>query len=344
MQSDVAQRGPWARGVVQGGGQGDSPAAPGGRQGLPVPGLGQSQPVPLALVASADAGELNQLAELIRPDCRAVTADGIEAAFRMACAQSPDLLLVDVDLADGNGIELCRRLRADERSAGLPILLISNRQDAALYEMAFRNGVSDIVARPLRRAELLARLRHQLRLRRREQTLLEYALHDSLTRLPNRSLCMDRLHQALLQDQRDGRITALLFVDLDKFKQINDSLGHEAGDAVLCEVARRLRAGVRGGDTVGRMGGDEFVVVLRALPDVDRARTIARSLLEAFRAPYDWKGECLRPGISIGMACSPDSGLQARALLARADAAMYRAKQQGRGCLVCDEADSGAAG
>lgn len=343
MRSKAAQREQWSRSVASGEEQGGHPLAPGDGSGWPGSGPDESLSVPFILLAGADAGEIDRIAGLIRPDCRSVAVDGIDAAFRQACAQPPDLLLVDVDLSDGNGIELCRRMRADQRTEGIPILLISAVTDTALYEMAFRNGASDVVARPLRRAELLARLRHQLRQRRREKALLKFALHDSLTDLPNRSLCMDRLHQALLQDQRDGRVTALLFIDLDKFKLINDSFGHEAGDAVLREVARRLRAGVRAGDTVGRMGGDEFVIVLRGLPDPASARKIALDLLSAFHLPFDWQGEAMILGISIGLAQSPRDGRQARALLARADAAMYLAKQQGRGRLVC-EGDPGGSG
>jgi diguanylate cyclase (GGDEF)-like protein len=160
--------------------------------------------------------------------------------------------------------------------------------------------------------------------------LARLALHDSLTDLPNRALFRDRLIQATTNAPANGRYAALLYVDLDRFKHINDSLGHAIGDKLLQTVARRLLGCVRSTDTVSRQGGDEFVVLLA---DIDHSRdavTCAEKLLGALEAPYRIGEHELRISASIGVAIFPDDAGEAEALLRCADSAMYQAKYHGR--------------
>jgi len=161
--------------------------------------------------------------------------------------------------------------------------------------------------------------------------LLRLASHDVLTGLANRSLLMDRLDQALAMARRGRRQVAVLFIDLDRFKNINDSLGHEAGDQVIVEAGRRLSASVRKGDTVARLGGDEFVVLM---PDIEHSRAAAilsAKLQEALLLPMNVFGHEFSPICSIGISVYPRDGADSHALLKNADAAMYRAKELGRG-------------
>jgi diguanylate cyclase (GGDEF)-like protein/PAS domain S-box-containing protein len=168
--------------------------------------------------------------------------------------------------------------------------------------------------------------------RRAMQRALERAaLHDSLTDLPNRTLLTDRLEQASAICDRDGQPLALLFIDLDDFKSVNDGAGHVLGDALLVHVARLLVANVRPGDTVARFGGDEFVVLCPGAGRV-KALEIAERLLAAVRAPFDCDGRRLYVSASIGLALSPPS--PAGTLLQRADASVYDAKARGRGQVV----------
>ena len=164
-----------------------------------------------------------------------------------------------------------------------------------------------------------------------ERALERAALHDSLTGLPNRTLLGDRLEQAAAVCERDGEPLAVLFLDLDDFKAVNDGAGHVLGDAVLVHVAAQLRAHVRPGDTVARFGGDEFVVVCPGAGR-EKALDIAQRLLTAVRAPLDVDGRRLYASSSIGVAISPPAATSA--LLARADAAVYDAKARGRGQVV----------
>ena len=163
-----------------------------------------------------------------------------------------------------------------------------------------------------------------------EQFILHLATHDALTGLPNRHLLSDRIQQALVQVQRENRQAAVLFIDLDQFKTINDSLGHEVGDLLLKEVAQRLVANLRSRDTVARSGGDEFVVVLPDIRDAQEAASVAQKLLAALIAPYQISENVLRTSASIGAAIFPEDGENAETLLKNSDLAMYYAKERGR--------------
>jgi diguanylate cyclase (GGDEF)-like protein len=163
------------------------------------------------------------------------------------------------------------------------------------------------------------------------QQLRHLATHDALTGLPNRVLLDDRLQQAIAHADRDLRSFALLVCDLDRFKLINDSLGHRAGDELLQEVARRLTTVVRTADTVARFGGDEFVLIGTSIGDAQDAADLATRVMDVLQAPVRIAGIDIHTSPSIGIAMYPDDGTSMQALLAHADAAMYSAKQQGRG-------------
>ena len=157
------------------------------------------------------------------------------------------------------------------------------------------------------------------------------ALHDSLTRLPNRSLLEDRIVQAMAAAERSGAHFALMFLDLDRFKTINDSLGHHYGDKLLQAVAQRLAQSVRAEDTVARIGGDEFVVLLGAIGLPTVAAGIAQKLLDALAVPLIVEGQEQNVSVSIGISMYPDDGVHLRDLMSNADSAMYHAKKMGRG-------------
>lgn len=163
------------------------------------------------------------------------------------------------------------------------------------------------------------------------QTRLDFlAHHDVLTALPNRLLFNDRLHHAIERAQRDKSALALLFIDLDRFKNINDSLGHHVGDLLLIEAARRIKSLARRADTVARFGGDEFVVLMESGASHESAAHLAEKLVVAFKQPFTVTGTVLHIGCSIGITLYPDDGTDAVNMLKNADAAMYRAKESGR--------------
>ena len=163
-----------------------------------------------------------------------------------------------------------------------------------------------------------------------EHQLSHQATHDALTGLPNRAMLTDRLDQALGRARRHHRMCGALYVDLDRFKIVNDTLGHAGGDALLVEVAARLQAAVRETDTVARLGGDEFVVICEELDGVHHAIEIAARIIDAIRAPFRLRSDDASVSASIGIALSADGTDSADAILANADIAMYRAKDNGR--------------
>ncbi|MGE4296981.1 MAG: diguanylate cyclase [Desulfovibrionaceae bacterium] len=167
-----------------------------------------------------------------------------------------------------------------------------------------------------------------------EKRIRHMALHDTLTGLPNRILLMDRLRQAVLEAKRYKTLLAVLFVDLDHFKPINDTLGHEVGDAVLRQVATRLRRELRSMDTVARFGGDEFVVVLQNIETREAAERVATKCIDALCTPFEACGTSCRLSASIGISVFPDHGEDEDTLLKAADQAMYTVKHAGK-CNYC---------
>ncbi len=157
------------------------------------------------------------------------------------------------------------------------------------------------------------------------------AYHDTLTRLPNRALFEDRLSHALASVRRDSSKVALLCVDIDRFKELNDTLGHPAGDALIQQVAARLKDSVREVDTVARIGGDEFAIVLVDVRDLHSAEAVCDRLLDDLSEPFDLLGEQAFAGVSIGIALSPEFGTEPKELMRKADIALYEAKRSGRG-------------
>ena len=160
------------------------------------------------------------------------------------------------------------------------------------------------------------------------------ALHDALTDLPNRTLFHDRAQQAVLAAARNGTHAALMLMDLDRFKEINDTLGHHSGDLLLREIGPRLQAALRDNDTVARLGGDEFGVLLPSVPGIEAAVAVAQKIREALSEPYSLDGLTVEADASIGVALSPDHGADAPTLLQRADVAMYVAKRSATGVEV----------
>jgi diguanylate cyclase (GGDEF)-like protein/PAS domain S-box-containing protein len=167
-----------------------------------------------------------------------------------------------------------------------------------------------------------------------EAQLVQRALHDQLTGLPNRMLFMDRLEQALERSARRGKFAAVLFLDLDRFKLVNDNLGHDHGDQLLVQVADRLRSCLRRVDTIARIGGDEFTVLLEDVGSAGDAALVSERIIEAFRASFRIENQEIFVGASIGIALGGrDQGTTAQGLLRNADIAMYRAKANGRACF-----------
>ncbi len=174
---------------------------------------------------------------------------------------------------------------------------------------------------------------HEVEVEKQQHLLEDKANYDPLTHLPNRSLLFDRLTQAIARNVRSHRLLAVCFIDLDEFKPINDTYGHEAGDRVLIEVAQRFQASVRGDDTVARLGGDEFVVLLGEVENTKEAELTVNRLLLSLSEPLLFAGSRIALQASIGYALFPDDSRDVDVLLHQADQAMYQSKRSGRNCI-----------
>lgn len=239
-----------------------------------------------------------------------------------------DVCLLEQALPDGDGMEIVRA--APGRGCDAPIIMLTGRGTLDLDLEAMQQGVADFLDKSRIDATLLERaIRYALTRRRQAQRLSRLAQHDDLTGLANRALLHDRLERALGWARRHERIAAVMVLDLNGFKTVNDRLGHVAGDRLLALMAKRLSGRLRETDTVARLGGDEFALVVENLGKPEHAGLVARKLLEAVILPATIDAHEVAVTASLGVALYPQDGNSGAALLREADRAMYRAKAEG---------------
>lgn len=262
--------------------------------------------------------------------CTIAWVDGYHSALTRLRDEQFDICLVDYALGRHTGIDL---IRAAGRGAGTPgMVLITGSADPHVDARALEAGALDFLQKGEFGAPLLERcIRYALERRRTEAALLRASYHDALTGLPNRRRFLDNLQQAVARARRSGQPLAVMFIDLDGFKPINDRLGHDAGDRALQTVASRLHDCIREVDSLSRLGGDEFTLLLENLADHACAGKTATRILDSLAAPLCIQGVDLEMTASIGMALYPTHGETPEDLLRNADAAMHRAKTSGRG-------------
>lgn len=269
-----------------------------------------------------------------------------EAVFH-AAENDYDVLIVSLGLENFDGLRLCSQVRSLDRTRGTPILMVAEAEEGARLLRGLEIGVNDYLVRPLDKNELLARVRTQIRrkrysarLRDNVQLSMEMAITDALTGLHNRRYMETHLATLVEQAAARGKPLSLLILDIDYFKSVNDTHGHDAGDDVLREFATRIRKSIRGIDLACRYGGEEFVIVM---PETDMAvaalvaeRIRRKVASEPFRIEQGVKS--LDVTISIGLAALAGREDTGATLLKRADQALYRAKRDGRNRVVADAA------
>ena len=239
-------------------------------------------------------------------------------------------MLLDLSLPDAEGLDALTQVQ--NVSLDVPVIVFSGRSDERIAVRAVQEGAQDYLIKGQVDGRLLARsINYAVERKRVEVELAHQALHDALTGLPNRGLLLDRLAQALQRLGRHSSALAVLFCDLDRFKVVNDSLGHGAGDMLLVDVARRLEDALRAGDTAARFGGDEFVILCEDISGAHQAIAIAERVSASLAAPFVLGDDQAYVRTSIGIAMATDHHARPEALLRDADAAMYRAKEKGGG-------------
>ncbi|MGV7207711.1 EAL domain-containing protein [Oxalobacteraceae bacterium A2-2] len=287
---------------------------------------------PQVLVVDDDRSTRSTLRHTLQRDGFRVeeAADGAQALALLKRFQ-PDVILMDAVMPVMDGFTACARLQELPNGSSIPVLMITALQDNASVERAFAAGASDYIPKPIHYAVLSQRVRRIIEGNRAEKRIRHLAYNDLLTGLPNRALFFELLGQSIEQAAAAGTQAAVLFMDLDRFKYVNDNLGHDVGDRLLQAVAQRVRHTVRTVDTVARLGGDEFTVVLGDLDSPAAAATAAHNICRMLAAPFEIDGHDIFVTSSVGIAMYPHDGADVATLVKHADSAMYRAKRTNTG-------------
>ena len=306
---------------------------------------------PSLLVVDDIPENIHELLEALKNEYRIMVArDGAEALNVVLGAAPPDLVLLDILMPEMNGYEVCRRIKATPAGERIPVLFVTVVDATDEKVKGFELGAADYITKPFDIDEVRARIRTHLELARLRRFLEDVvaqrsamlqvseekyrllAHRDPLTGLPNRVLFAEQVAHAILQAERSQKQFALLFLDLDHFKTINESLGHHVGDQVLIEGGRRLQALLPECDTIARIGGDEYNIVLDHSEDMP-IDLMAQRMIDAFAEPFFVGAHRVYVGVSVGIALYPADGTSAETLQSNADAALHQAKVQGRGVL-----------
>lgn len=265
--------------------------------------------------------------------CEYDIAPSLADAFAKLEKVDFDCILLDHKLGDGDAFELLEILTDVANPPS--VIMLTNSEDVEIAVQAMKKGVFDFICkRNLCHEKISETIKSGLKARsvalqaeRDRDALQRMSFYDELTGLANRNLLSDRLEQAIKSAQRNGETFTYFMMDLNSFKDINDSYGHDAGDEVLREAAQRLRSCLRDTDTVGRLGGDEFVAILEGTRSLDGAVVGAKKILDELRKPMNVGGILMEVGVSIGIALYPRHGRDSGALMKAADVAMYQAKK-----------------
>lgn len=273
---------------------------------------------------------------------RFVTTTRSQEAVALAREERPDVLLLDLMMPEVGGLEVLAQIRNDETLKHLPVIILTSSTDAETKLQALKIGATDLLGKPVDPSELALRLTNTLTAKIYQDRL---AYYDALTGLPNRRLFIDRLERTLRRAEDRLVECALLHIDLDRFKQINDALGHSTGDALLRSVGERLEQSIRPTDFLGvpgtvdidnplsRVGGDEFSVLLPGVGSFDLVGRVSSRILASLAEPFHIEGRDLFVTASIGIALFPTDGRDIETLLSHANVAVSHAKKCGRNCF-----------
>ena len=287
----------------------------------------------LTVLLVDDAADAEFFADTLRPleghSYRVLHANTLARAIALVESECFDIVIVDPELPDAKGLEAVLLLQ--RALPTVPLIVLTDNEDDTIAVKAVQVGAQDFLVKAQTDGNLLRRsIRYSIERKQSEQRLMRMALYDQLTGLANRSLFRQRLAHAVARTRRTSDSFAVMVLDLDRFKAVNDGLGHDAGDVLLQKVAATLQMAVRESDTVARLGGDEFAILCEPVVSQAEVSVIVTRILTAISEPYDLGDEEIGVTTSIGVALYPDAGDSVDVLLKSADAAMYVAKEQGR--------------
>ena len=286
------------------------------------------------LVIDDDPTTLEVLRALLRKiDIIPLLEQTPEKGIDLARREQPDIILLDIMMAVIDGYEVCRRLKTDVHTATIPIIFLSAKSESDDIIRGLELGAVDYITKPFQMRELEARIGAVCRMLNLQEELTAQANTDRLTGLPNRALLLDRLGSTIERaKRRENVLFAVLYLDLDHFKEVNDNLGHQYGDQLLVEVTKRLNTCVRSADTVARMGGDEFAILLEEISDFSEAISVAERIKKTLRLPIGLREKKSSVTVSTGIVVSASGQVERETILRNADTAMYRAKEMNGDC------------
>ena len=258
-------------------------------------------------------------------------SDGLEA-IKAVEKHHPALILLDAVMPGIDGFTTCQQIK-EKGHTDIPVMMITGLDDDASVEKAYEVGAIDFITKPIKWAVLKHRVKSVVSKVIAERKVKLLAYQDTLTGLPNRLLFADRLEQAVIRSERSRTSMALMLIDIDDFKLVNDSFGHDAGDKLIKAVGQLISKSLRRADTIARLGGDEFAVIIEGIESADDAISIADNLTTILEHNVRLDDQETYTSASIGIAVYPDDGKDARTLLKNADTAMFRAKESGRHCF-----------
>lgn len=264
---------------------------------------------------------------LMRKVGAVITAKDGNEGISLYHSHHPHIVITDICMPGMDGLSMAQEIRSHDNS--VPIIVITAFEQTDFLMQAIDIGIDCYVTKPIMIERLMKALLHCAHQLYTEERLHFLSLHDALTELPNRTLLQDRLAMACATADRTAARIAMLFIDLDHFKAINDTYGHIAGDQVLQEVARRLQRLFRSVDTVCRLSGDEFLVLLTGIANRDDVSAAAQKMVAAIGESMDIEGEKLAVSASVGIALYPKDGEDMETLIRNSDSAMYASKQRG---------------
>jgi diguanylate cyclase (GGDEF)-like protein len=262
------------------------------------------------------------------------TSDTVADGVKKLRMRGYDVILANLSLPDSDGLLSVYMLT--DAAPHTPIVVVTGNDDPTLAVMAVREGAQEYLLKDKINKPMLERvLQYSIERHGQLSQLKHMAYHDNLTNLANRAMFTHILEHDMFLASRNGYSLAVHFIDVDNFKGINDTYGHDVGDAFLKALATRLQSTVRVVDTVARFGGDEFVVLQNGVIDTYNVVTFANKLVSAFAEPLVCGSEKIKTAISVGVAVFPEHSDQAEQLITKADKALYQAKARGKGCFRC---------
>lgn len=240
----------------------------------------------------------------------------------------PDLILMDAVMPEMDGFDACQSIRDIPNGADIPVLMITGLEDEESIVKAFASGATDYISKPINFSVMRQRVARLIKANKAEKHVKRLAYHDPLTSLPNRVNLMRHLPLVVEQAAAENYKFAILFLDLDRFKMINDTMGHDVGDLLLKAVADRIRNCVRDQDFIARLGGDEFTIVLEKIKSAETAAKVAEKICESLNQPFVFMRKKMFVTTSIGISIFPDNGGDVTDLIKHADSAMFKAKEK----------------